>query len=110
MSTTSASPRPDEQRSRRPRIIAGALLVALVLAMALSTTYRSASAPVPGEKEKFDPAVFGKENYAAKVKPAIEKNPVDLATLVTAIEKDPEAAGKQYGKRRAPRPTRTPSS
>ena len=106
MTTTSGSlrPRPDEQRSRRPRIIAGALLVALVLAMALSTTYRSASAPVPGEKEKFDPAVFGKENYASKVKPAIEKNPVDLATLVTAIEKDPDAAGKQYGKRQGTSP------
>ena len=106
MSTTSPGPRPgtDERRSTRPRTIAAVLLVALVVAMALSTTYRPASAPVPGEKAKFDPAVFGKENYASKVKPAIEKDPVELATLVPLIEKDPDAAGEQYGKRQGTSP------
>ncbi len=95
-------------RSRRaaigPRILFGALLLALVVAMAVSTTYRSASSPVPGAEDKFDPAAYGKDNYASRVKPAIEKDPVDLATLVPLINQDPDAAGEQYGKRQGTSP------
>ncbi len=86
------------------RLVAAALLLALVVAMAISTTYVSASAPVPGEQKKFDAAAYGKENYLAKVKPAVEKDPVDLATLVPLLRKDPEAAGAQYGKRQGTSP------
>jgi predicted lipoprotein len=54
---------------------------------------------VPGEAKKFDAAAFGKANYASKVKPAIEEDPVDVATLVPLLTKDAEAAGEQYGTR-----------
>lgn len=98
------SPAPVAPRSRRPGIVAGLLLLALVVTMALSTTYRSASAPVPGEQKKFDPAAYGKENYLSKVRPAIEEEPVDLATLVPLINQDPEAAGEKYGTREGTSP------
>ena len=92
-------------RRRIPgRLVAGGLLLALLVAMAVSTTYVSASAPVPGEQKKFDPAAFGKDNYASKVKPAIEKDPVDLATLAPLLAKDAAAAGEQYGKRQGTSP------
>jgi predicted lipoprotein len=91
-------------RSLSPRLVGAVLLLALVLAMALSTKYVSASAPVPGEQQKFDAATFGKENYASEVKPAIEEDPVDVATLVPLIREDPEAAGEQYGTREGTSP------
>jgi len=102
-STAESSPSPGRRRVTR-RLVVGALIGALVVAMGLSTTFVSASAPVPGDQEKFDAASFGKENYAAKIKPAIEKSPVELATLVPLINKDPEAAGKQYGTREGTSP------
>jgi predicted lipoprotein len=108
--TTSTSPAPVAPRRKRPRIVAGVLLLALVVAMALSTEHRSASAPVPGEQKKFDPAAYGKENYASKVEPAIEEDPVDLASLVPLTNKDPETAGEQYGKREGTSPYAYPVS
>lgn len=94
-------------RARRhlaPRIWAGALLLALLVAMAVSTKYVSASAPVPGAEKKFDATAYGKENYPTKVKPAIEKSPVALVTLVPLLAEDPEAAGARYGKRQGTSP------
>lgn len=104
MTKAPTRPAPVAPRSRRPSIIAAALLLALVVAMALSTTYRSASAPVPGEQKKFDPAAYGKDTYLSEVKPAIEEEPVDLATLVPLLRQDPEAAGEEYGTREGTSP------
>ena len=101
--TTTRRPDTTSRPGRAPRYVVAVLLV-LLLAMALSTTYRSASAPVPGAEEKFDAAPFGEDNYAAKVKPAIEEQPVELATLAPMIEKDPDAAGEQYGNREGTSP------
>jgi predicted lipoprotein len=86
------------------RVVGGVLLLALLVAMAFSTKYVSASAPVPGEAEEFDAAAYGEENYASTVKPAIEEDPVDLATLVPLLDEDPDAAGEQYGKRQGTSP------
>ncbi|MET0999944.1 MAG: DUF2291 family protein, partial [Marmoricola sp.] len=91
-------------RSVSPKIIGGVLLVLLLAAMAFSTTYVSASGPVPGESKKFDPDQYGKDNYASKVKPAIEKAPVEIETLAPLLAKDAEAAGKEYGKRQGTSP------
>ncbi len=93
---------PDTDRSRRrvsARLVGALLLLALLVAMAVSTEYVSASAPLPGAEKKFDAAAYAEENYAGTVKPAIEKDPVELATLVPLLSKDAEAAGEQYGKR-----------
>ena len=80
--------------ARSRALVSGALSWRSWSAMALSTEYVSASAPVPGEEAKFDPAAYGKENYASKVKPAIEKNPVDLATLVPLLNDGPGGGGE----------------
>ena len=85
-------------------LIAAAALVVLAVAMALSTTYVSASAPIPGAQKKFDPAAYGKDNYAATVKPAIEKSAVDLITLLPLLADDAAAAGAKYGKRQGTSP------
>ena len=98
-STTGSGDRPQTRRGVPARVVVGVLLLLLVVAMVLSTDFRSASAPVPGAQEKFDAASYGQENYLAKVKPAMEKSPVDLATLAPLIKQDAEAAGKKYGKR-----------
>lgn len=87
------------RRAPRPRHVVLALLVLLVVAMVLSTDFRSASAPVPGAAEEFDAAAFGGEQYAASIKPAIEEDPVELTTLVPMLLDDPEAAGEEYGNR-----------
>jgi predicted lipoprotein len=100
MSTaTTPTDRPAPRRRVPARVVVGVLLLLLVVAMVLSTDFRSASAPVPGAQKKFDAASYGKENYASKVKPAIEKDPVALTTLAPLMKQDAEAAGKKYGKR-----------
>lgn len=106
MTTSSATDRALQRPARRvpTRFVVLGLLLLLVLVMALSTTYRSASAPVPGAQQKFDPASFGRDSYASKVKPAIEKEPVALSTLVPLVAQDPEAAGTKYGKREGTSP------
>ena len=86
------------RRGLRPRWVVLAALALLVVAMVLSTTFRNASDPVPGAAEEFDAASFGREAYA-EIKPAVEEDPVELTTLVPAIQDDPDAAGEQYGNR-----------
>jgi predicted lipoprotein len=97
------SPRRTEEGTTPRRVPVGivlaALLVLLLGAMVLSTTFRSASAPIPGAQKKFDAATFGKDNYASKVKPAVLKDPVPLTTLLPLVAQDADAAGEKYGKR-----------
>jgi predicted lipoprotein len=106
MTTSSATDRAMQGPARRvpTRYVVLGVLLLLVVAMALSTTYRSASDPVPGAQEKFDPASFARDNYASKVKPAIEEKPVALTTLAPLVAKDPDAAGEQYGTREGTSP------
>lgn len=86
------------------RYLIVASLVVLFVAMGLSTTYVDADAPVPGAEEAFEPAAFGKEQYASTVKPAIEESPVDLVELLPLLAEDPDAAGAKYGKREGTSP------
>jgi predicted lipoprotein len=99
-----SSPRARTQRIGPAQILGAALILALLSAMALSTKYVSASAPVPGEVQQFDPAAYGRDNYASQIKPAIESDPVDITTLVPLLNDDAEAAGEQYGKREGTSP------
>ena len=87
-----------------PRFLVIAALVALLVAMALSTTYVDANAPVPGAEEAFDPEAFAKDQYASTIKPAIEESPVDLVELLPQLVEDPEAAGEEFGKRQGTSP------
>jgi predicted lipoprotein len=79
----------------------GAAVVVLVLAvMLLDATWRDESAPrtVAG-REVFDPEQFGRENFAPRVVPELEKRAVELTELVPALEEDADAAGERYGVR-----------
>jgi predicted lipoprotein len=87
------------RRVARGSIIAALALIALIVAMALSTTYWPADKPIPGQRVAFDPASYAQDNYQSKIVPAIESNAVDLTTLVDGLVADPNATGEKYGKR-----------
>ena len=71
--------------------------MALLVAMALSTTWWPASKPIPGERVKFDAAAWAADHWESTVLPGIQENAVDVSVLLPLIAQDPEAAGKQYG-------------
>lgn len=91
------------RRSISPRVIGIALVVVVVAAMALDTTYKKAGETTATGREPFDPARYGQETYPKAVA-AIEDAAVPLPKLVTAIRADPDAAGEQYGKRQGTSP------
>ena len=86
------------------RVIGTLIVVAVLILLVLDTTTRSDNAPRVTGREVFDAAAYGEKNYDAKVVPAIEKKAVALDTLVPALKKDPDAAGKQYGSRQGSSP------
>ncbi|MFJ4696489.1 DUF2291 family protein [Streptomyces sp. NPDC088766] len=73
-------------------------LVLLVVAVAATTTYRSAESSDTAGPAAFDPAAYGAATYP-KVVRAVEKRAVDIVTLQRAIAADSAAAGAEYGVR-----------
>lgn len=47
----------------------------------------------------FDPEAYVEDVWDAKLLPAVQDQATEAATLLPAIEADPEAAGEQYGNR-----------
>lgn len=82
-------------RSRRP-LVALAALVAVLVAMVVSTKFVT-----PEEAQSLRPQVFEAKSYVAenfpKVVQTLRDNGTDLGTLASAVEADPAAAGGQYG-------------
>lgn len=74
-------------------------LALVVIAIALTTTYRSPTTASANGMPKFNPTKYAAQTYKPKVVPAIKKNAVDIATLHKAIVKDEGAAGRRYGHR-----------
>jgi predicted lipoprotein len=104
MSATAApGARAPARRSISPRVIGIALVVVIVAAMALDTTYKKAGETTATGREAFDPARYGQETYPKAVA-AIEDAAVPLRELVAAIREDPDAAGEQHGKRQGTSP------
>lgn len=104
MSATAApGARAPARRSISPRVIGVALVVVVLAAMALDTTYKKAGETTATGREAFDPARYGQETYPKAVA-AIEDAAVPLPELVIAIREDPDAAGEQYGKRQGTSP------
>ena len=101
--TAAPGARAPARRSIRPRVIGIALVVVVIAAMALDTTYKKAGETTATGREAFDPARYGEETYPKAVA-AIEDAAVPLPELVAAIRKDPDAAGEQYGKRQGTSP------
>ncbi|GAA2201240.1 DUF2291 domain-containing protein [Sinomonas flava] len=73
------------------------LAVVLLLAMFFSTKIVPAGSGAAQGPAAFNAADYGKEQFP-KQQDFIDKNAVDAPTLAAAIQKDPTAAGKQYGK------------
>jgi predicted lipoprotein len=82
------------------RAVGIALGVLVIAAIALDTTYKDADAPKPtaGGRPAFEPAQYGAKTYP-KVAATIDQKAQPLPDLAAALDKDPEAAGKQYGHR-----------
>jgi predicted lipoprotein len=103
--STAAEPgaRAPARRSISPRVIGIALVVVVIAAMALDTTYKKAGETTATGREAFDPTRYGDETYPKAVA-AIEDATVPLPELVAAIREDADAAGEQYGKRQGTSP------
>jgi predicted lipoprotein len=91
------------RRRLSPRWIGIALVVVVVAAMALDTTYKKAGETTATGREAFDPARYGAETYP-KAAAAIEDAAVPLPKLAAAMRRDLDAAGDQYGKRQGTSP------
>jgi predicted lipoprotein len=76
--------------------IASAAALVLLAAMALDTKVVRIGSPADIQPGVFSAAEFGKSEFP-KVKAAIESRAVDAKTVASAIAKDKDAAGKQYG-------------
>jgi predicted lipoprotein len=83
-----------------PRTVGIALAVLVIVAMALDTSYRDADAPktTASGRPAFDPETYGRETFP-KIAQKIEADATPLPQLLTALRKDPDAAGEQYGHR-----------
>lgn len=97
------SPQPAPKRRPSPRVIGGVVAIAVVVAMALDTSYRKPGEATAGGREKFDPAAYGESTFP-KVAAAVEDAAVPLPTLLEALKADPETAGAKYGNRQGSSP------
>ncbi|MEV0620104.1 DUF2291 domain-containing protein [Nonomuraea sp. NPDC050404] len=95
---------PTGRRRLPARWIAAAAIALLIVAMAVSTEYRTVESARAAAPKAFDPAAYGAQNYQAKVVPAIRSAAVELPTLLKAATEDKEAAGQKYGKRQGTGP------
>jgi predicted lipoprotein len=76
------------------------LLVQVVAACSLYTVRPIKSATSSNQAnqfdQQFDPTSYANANWSSKVVPTIMKKAVDLSTVLTALQKDSDAAQKQY--------------
>ena len=81
------------------------LAVVAVLVIAVSglagckIKYDSDTSGAGGADAAFNAATYVDKLWDAKVMPLMATAPVDVGTVLTAIAQDPDAAGKQYGRR-----------
>ena len=94
MSTTVAA-RPRRPGKTRRRVILGAVVVAVIAAMAWDTTV----VEIGHESELaggFSAATYGSEHFPA-IQKSVEQRAVPAAELATAVLEDASAAGQKYG-------------
>jgi predicted lipoprotein len=84
------------------RLLGTALLAALLTVVAACGrvpgvyTYESANQAKSGGAPT-DATSFVNDSWQSKIVPAVHEKAVDITTVLAAIDKDPDAAGKQYG-------------
>jgi predicted lipoprotein len=91
------------RRALSPRVVGIALVVLVVAAMALDTTYKKAGETTATGREAFDPARYGEETFPKAVS-TIEDAAVPLPRLSAAMRADLDAAGERYGQRQGTSP------
>jgi predicted lipoprotein len=93
---------------RRPTgVMTAVMLVAVLLTAALAGcskvpgiyVYEKAGSAQSGGAKAFDPKTYVDGIWASKIIPTVQQKAVDVTAVSAAIDKDPEAAGKQYGTR-----------
>lgn len=94
---------PRVRRALSPRVIGIALVVLVVAAIALDTTYKKPGEATSTGRAAFDPTSYGEENFP-KALSTLEESAVPLPKLHAALRKDADAAGEQYGKRQGSSP------
>ncbi len=97
-------------RLTRARLVGLVLVVALLVAMALDTTWFPVGKDIPGQQKAFDATAYAQEQYDATIVPAITDGAVDLAVLAPELAQDLDAAGEQYGSRDGSSPYTFPVS
>lgn len=91
-------------RKLRPRIVAlGALIVASVLLCVFRPPWvieskgaRSTGSAAAGSAN-LNPDKYVASIWSSKILPAVEKDAIDLPTLLTDLKRDPASAAKRYG-------------
>lgn len=78
------------------RAVVAAAAIVLVIAMAVDTRVVRVGSSLNLKASAFSPAAFGQANFP-KVQAYVVAHAVDAATLAAAINKDSDAAAKQYG-------------
>ncbi|MBE2315843.1 DUF2291 domain-containing protein [Solirubrobacter sp. CPCC 204708] len=90
----------------KARAIGAGIVVVVLGLMLLDASWRSADEPraATNGREAFDAEAFGRENFAPKVVPELERRAVELTELVPALEQDADAAGERFGVRHGSSP------
>lgn len=83
-------------RTNRSQAIWIGAAVVIIAAMALDTRVVRIGSTADVVEGVFSPSAYGASRFP-KVQAAVVKRAVDAATLASAIAKDQDAAGKQYG-------------
>jgi predicted lipoprotein len=104
MSTAAeADRRTPARRALSPRVIGLGLVVLVLAAMAIDTTYKKPGETTATGRAAFDPAKYGEETFPKAVS-TLEDSAVPLPKLHAALRKNADAAGEQYGKRQGSSP------
>jgi predicted lipoprotein len=98
-----ADQRTTARRTPSPRVIGIGLVVLVVAAMAIDTTYKKPGETTATGRAAFDPARYGEETFPKAVS-TLEDSAVPLPELHAALRKDADAAGERYGKRQGTSP------
>jgi predicted lipoprotein len=89
--------------SRRSAAVAVVLATLLAIVAACGRvpgiyTYES-SDQAKNEQNATSPKAYVNDNWQSKIVPTVHDKATDIVTVMAALERDPDAAGKQYGHR-----------